>query len=221
MSAFFMHDLKNLASKLSLLTQNLPQHLDNPEFRADALKTVSQSVAKMNKMSSGLSLLSQKIDLTLRECSINELIKTVVEELKEYGTTPVNLNLDQNIPLLLIDQEQMYKVLENLLMNAYDATGINGQISVATSFHDDWVEISVSDTGCGISREFMEKTLFRPFQTTKKQGMGIGLYHCKTIVDAHRGVLNVESREGEGTAFKIMLPPSNKHQVTVNNEVWF
>ena len=208
MSAFFMHDLKNLASKLSLVTQNLPLHMDNPEFRADALKTVSQSVTKMNKMSSGLSLLSQKIDLTLRESNINELIKTVIQDLKEYVTTPVNLNLDQKIPLLLIDQEQMHKVLENLLMNAYDATGINGQISVATSLRDNWIEIFVSDTGCGISKEFMEKNLFRPFQTTKKQGMGIGLYHCKTIVDAHHGVLNVESREGEGTVFKIILPPS-------------
>jgi signal transduction histidine kinase len=110
------------------------------------------------------------------------------------------------MPLLPIDQEQMHKVLENLLMNAYDATGNDGQISVATSFQDNWVEISVSDTGCGISKEFIEKNLFRPFQTTKKQGMGIGLYHCKTIIDAHGGKLNVESEEGKGTVFKILLP---------------
>ena len=206
MSAFFMHDLKNLASKLSLVTQNLPLHMDNPEFRADALKTISQSVSKINKMSSRLSLLSQKIDLSFRETNINDLITTAISDLKEYVKAPVSHNFDQNMPLLPIDQEQMHKVLENLLMNAYDATGNDGQISVATSFQNNWVEISVSDTGCGISKEFMEKNLFRPFQTTKKQGMGIGLYHCKTIVDAHGGKLNVESEEGKGTVFKILLP---------------
>ena len=100
----------------------------------------------------------------------------------------------------------MHKVFENLLMNAYDAIGKDGQISVATSFQNSWVEISVSDSGCGMSKEFMEKNLFHPFQTTKKQGMGIGLYHCKTIIDAHGGNLNVESEEGKGTVFKILLP---------------
>jgi putative PEP-CTERM system histidine kinase len=206
MSAFFMHDLKNLASKLYLVTQNLPLHMDNPEFRTDALKTISQSVSKINKMSSRLSLLSQKIDLSFRETNINDLIAAAISDLKEYLKAPVSQNLDRNMPLLPIDQEQIHKVLENLLMNAYDATGNDGQISVATSFQDNWVEISVSDTGCGISKEFMEKNLFRPFQTTKKQGMGIGLYHCKTIIDAHGGKLNVESEESKGTVFKILLP---------------
>jgi putative PEP-CTERM system histidine kinase len=206
MSAFFMHDLKNLASKLSLVTQNLPLHMDNPEFRTDALKTISQSVSKINKMSSRLSLLSQKIDLSFRETNINDLITAAIYDAKEYVKVQVRQNFDHNMPLIPIDQEQMHKVLENLLMNAYDAMGKDGQISVATSFQDNWVEISVSDTGCGISKEFMEKNLFRPFQTTKKQGMGIGLYHCKTIVDAHGGKLNVESEEGKGTIFKILLP---------------
>ena len=206
MSAFFMHDLKNLASKLSLVTQNLPLHMDNPEFRTDALKTISQSVSKINKMSSRLSLLSQKIDLSFRDTNINDLITAAIYDAKEYVKAQVRQNFDQNMPLLPIDQEQMHKVLENLLMNAYDATGNDGQISVATSSQDNWVEISVSDTGCGISKEFMERNLFRPFQTTKKQGMGIGLYHCKTIIDAHGGKLNVESEEGKGSVFKILLP---------------
>jgi putative PEP-CTERM system histidine kinase len=210
MSAFFMHDLKNLASKLSLVTQNLPLHMDDPKFRTDALKTISQSVSKINKMSSRLSLLSQKIDLSFRETNINDLITVAIYDVKEYVKAPVRQNFDQNIPLLPVDQEQMHKVLENLLINAYDATGNDGQISVATSFQDNWVEISISDTGCGMSKEFMEKNLFRPFQTTKKQGMGIGLYHCKTIIDAHGGKLNVESEEGKGTVFKILLPLGRK-----------
>ena len=206
MSAFFMHDLKNLASKLSLVTQNLPKYMDNPDFQADALKTMKQSVDKINKMSSRLSLLSQKIDLSFRETGINDLIAAAIHDLKEYVKIPVHQSYHENLPLLMIDQEQMHKVFENLFMNAYDATGNDGRISVTTALQDNWEEVFISDSGCGMSKEFMENNLFRPFQTTKKQGMGIGLYHCKTIIDAHGGKLSAESEEGKGTTFRILLP---------------
>jgi putative PEP-CTERM system histidine kinase len=205
MSAFFMHDLKNLASKLSLVTQNLPLHIDNPEFRNDTLRTISQSVSKINNMSSRLSLLSQKLDLTFQQTDFNALIATTVADLKEYINVSLLQNLD-TVPSIFIDQEQIHKVLENLLMNAYDAVGQNGQITVATKNQGNWVEVSVSDNGCGIAKEFIEKNLYRPFQTTKKLGMGIGLYHCKTIVEAHGGKINVESEEGKGTTFSVLLP---------------
>lgn len=210
MSAFFMHDLKNLASKLSLVTQNMPRHMDNPDFQADALKTMQQSVDKINKMGSRLSLLSQKIDLSFSETRINDLIAASIQDLKEYIKVPVHQSYHPNLPPLMIDHEQMNKVFENLFMNAYDATGSEGRISVTTAMQDNGVEISISDNGCGMSREFMEKNLFRPFQTTKKQGMGIGLYHCKTIIDAHGGKLNAESEEGKGTTFRIVLPLGRK-----------
>jgi len=206
MSAFFMHDLKNLASKLSLVTQNLPLHIDNPEFRTDALKTISQSVVKINTMSSRLALLNRKVELILKATDINALLKIAVADARKFVKTSITQNFDPNLPELPIDQEQLYKVLENLLMNAYDAAGPDGQIAVSSQIKNNWAVISVSDNGCGMSREFMEKRLFRPFQTTKKQGMGIGLYHCKTIVDAHGGKLNVESEEGKGTTFEILLP---------------
>ena len=228
MSAFFMHDLKNLASKLSLVTQNLPVYMDNPEFRADALRTISQSVAKINTMSSRLSLLSQKLELAFSRTDLNELVAVTVSDVKGYVQAPISLD-PGTVPPLSIDREQIHKVLENLLMNASDALGPDGQgrqngtgagqlplnasgipgeggqITVATRCRDKWAEISVRDNGCGMSREFIEKSLFRPFQTTKKQGMGIGLYHCKTIVEAHGGRIEVESEEGKGTTFRILL----------------
>lgn len=205
MSAFFMHDLKNLASKLSLVTQNLPVHIDNPEFRNDALKTISQSVTKINTMSSRLSLLSQKLDLNLIMTDLNDLVATTVTDLKEYVRAPIFKNLD-TLPLLHIDRDQIHKVLENLLMNAYDALGDNGQITVVTRIQEKWAIISIIDNGCGMSKEFVEKSLFRPFQTTKKQGMGIGLYHCKTIIEGHGGRIELESEEGKGTKFQVLLP---------------
>ena len=81
----------------------------------------------------------------------------------------------------------------------------DGWVGIATRATTTHVEISIRDNGCGISREFIEKSLFRPFQTTKKQGMGIGLYHCKTIVEAHGGRIEVESEEGRGTTFRVLL----------------
>ena len=205
MSAFFMHDLKNLASKLSLVTQNLPVHFENPEFRDDALRTISQSVAKINTMCTRLSLLSQKLELHPKECDLNEFVSETLSGLDGYLKVAVARELNPLAPLS-IDSEQMQKVLVNLLMNAHDAIGDGGEIKVTTGYHDGWAEITVSDNGCGMSKEFVDKHLFKPFQTTKKTGMGIGLFHCKTIVEAHGGRIEVESEEGKGTTFRILLP---------------
>jgi putative PEP-CTERM system histidine kinase len=206
MSAFFMHDLKNLASKLSLVTQNLPVHLDNPEFRSDALKTISQSVAKINTMSGRLSLLSQKLELNPQAADLNELVKSTLADMHSYIKGTVSLDLNA-LPPASIDREQIHKVIENFVMNANDALdGPGGTIVITTRENEPFIELSFSDNGCGMSKEFVEKHLFRPFQTTKKQGMGIGLFHCKTIVEAHGGRIEVDSVEGKGTIFRILLP---------------
>ncbi|HUJ89018.1 MAG TPA: XrtA/PEP-CTERM system histidine kinase PrsK, partial [Syntrophorhabdales bacterium] len=205
MSAFFMHDLKNLASKLSLVTQNLPMHFDNPEFRDDALRAVSQSVSKINGMCTRLSLLSQKLELRPKESDLNQFVEQALSELDTYLKVPVVREL-QPISPLAIDPEQMQKVIVNLVMNAQDAVADDGQIKVYTDYRDGWAELSVKDNGSGMSEEFVKKRLFRPFNTTKKQGMGIGLFHCKTIVEAHGGRIEVESEEGKGTTFRVLLP---------------
>ena len=98
----------------------------------------------------------------------------------------------------MADPEQLQKVLTNLILNAADAVGEKGEICISTASRDGWVELGVSDTGCGISKEFINECLFRPFKTTKPQGTGIGLFQSKMIVEAHNGVIEVESREGRG-----------------------
>ena len=208
MSAFFVHDLKNLASKLSLTMQNLPTHFDNPEFRGDALRAISDSVAKINTMSSGLSLLRQKIVLQLAETDLNGLVTTTINMLNGFKAS-ITQDL-KPLPKLLIDSEQIQKVLTNLILNANEAVGNEGEIRVATEQKDNWILLSVSDNGCGMSKEFIEKSLFHPFKTTKKQGMGIGLFHSKMIVEAHHGRIEVESEEGRGTTFKVFLPLAGK-----------
>jgi putative PEP-CTERM system histidine kinase len=205
MSAYIMHDLKNLASTLSMTLQNLPIHHDNPEFRRDALRMMQQGVTKVNNLCSHLSMLSEKIELNPIETDLNELVDTSFSCLN--GTGGLSFAKDfQLLPRLLIDPEQIQKVLTNLILNAKEAISMDGEIRVSTSPRDGWAMVSVSDNGCGMSKEFIEQSLFRPFKTTKKQGMGIGLFQSKMIVEAHNGRIEVESEEGRGTTFRVFLP---------------
>lgn len=205
MSAFVVHDLKNLASNLSLTMQNLPVHFDNPDFRRDALRTISESLTKINGMCGHLSSLSQKLELQRARIDLNELVKNTLISLNGCPKASIVQDL-QPIPMVLVDPKEIQKVLVNLLLNANEAIREGGEIRVTTMQQDGSVVFSVADTGCGMSQEFIEKSLFRPFQTTKKKGMGIGLYHSKTIVEAHGGRIDVESEEGKGTIFRVLLP---------------
>jgi putative PEP-CTERM system histidine kinase len=204
MSTFFVHDLKNLASKLSLTVQNLPVHFDNPEFRKDALRAISESINKMNVMCRDLSLLREKIVVQPEEVDLNRIVTETLQTMNGWkGTITKDC---RSLSKCLIDPELIQKVLTNLVLNANDAVGNGGEIRVATGQEGSWVILSVSDNGCGMSGEFMKRSLFRPFKTTKKQGMGIGLFHSKMIIEAHGGRIEVESEEGKGTTFRVFLP---------------
>ncbi|NPV03156.1 MAG: PEP-CTERM system histidine kinase PrsK [Syntrophaceae bacterium] len=205
MSAFFVHDLKNLGSKLSLVMQNLPVHFENPEFRRDAIRSVTQSVEKINSLCSRLSLLSERSRIIPRASNLDQIVTDSIKSLDGMFQVPVHCALG-NVTDLQIDGEQIQKVVGNLLLNANEAVAAGGEITVSTSMSDGWAQLTVRDTGCGMSREFIETRLFKPFQTTKPKGMGIGLFHCKTIVEAHGGRIEVESEEGKGSTFRVFLP---------------
>ena len=204
-AAFFVHDLKNLASKLSMMFENLPEHFDNPEFRDDALRMTSRSVEQVNAICNRLSLLREKLDIHPVETDINTVVKTVMSGF-EGLTAECLVEKLHPVPKVSADPEQMEKVLINLVLNAGDAVGENGEILVTTGTRDGCVELSVQDNGCGMSKAFMDQSLFRPFRTTKTKGTGIGLFQSKMIVEAHNGHMEVESREGEGSTFRVLLP---------------
>ncbi|MCK5913512.1 MAG: GHKL domain-containing protein, partial [Desulfuromusa sp.] len=110
-----------------------------------------------------------------------------------------------------VDEEEIYKVVLNLLVNAVEATGDGQSVQISYGRRDDLAFVKVSDLGCGITADFVENKLFKPFETTKKHGFGIGLYQCRQIVEAHGGKIEVESRAGERTTFTVLLPlVSNK-----------
>ena len=202
LTTFFVHDLKNLASRLSLAMQNLPAHFDKPEFRKDLLETMAKSVDKIDTMTSRLSSISKGLELHPTDCDLNGLVEETLQNLN--GT--MKLELTDELPTIELDREQIQKVLTNLILNAQDAAGEGGHIRVTTSRENGWVLVAVEDDGCGMSEEFMASSLFKPFQTTKKQGLGIGLFHSKKIVEAHGGRIEVESEQGEGSTFRVLLP---------------
>jgi putative PEP-CTERM system histidine kinase len=205
LSAFFVHDLKNLASKLSLTLQNLPAHYEDPEFRTDLLATIELSVTKINEMCRRLSPLSRTLEIHRAPGDLSAVVDATLAGLNGSLKAAVVPQLSATPPVAM-DPEQMQKVVLNLVLNANDAVREGGTIRVATGQADRWVYVAVSDDGCGMSRDFMARSLFKPFRTTKGQGLGIGLFHSKTIVEAHRGRIEVESEEGKGTTFRVLLP---------------
>jgi putative PEP-CTERM system histidine kinase len=212
LSAFFVHDLKNLAAKLSLMVQNLPAHYDNPAFRDDMLRVISISVTKMNAMCSRLSLMTKKIELRFVDVDLNTLVATTLAEIKNSLKASLLQEL-RPVPHFLSDPEQLQKVLLNLILNANEAVDEQGEICVQTDWREGWAVLSVHDNGCGMSRLFIERSLFQPFQTTKSQGLGIGLFHSKMIVEAHRGRIEVESEEKQGSTFRVLLPAAVQNGV--------
>jgi putative PEP-CTERM system histidine kinase len=204
-SAFFVHDLKNIASRLSLTMQNLPAYFENPAFREDALKLIGESVSKIDATCSRLSSLKQKIELKPEPADLNEIVAQILDDFQRCNPTVLERDL-QKVPVAQIDKEQFQKVLTNLLLNAREATNGNGIIRVSTSVSDRHISCKVSDNGCGMSRQFLEQSLFRPFRSTKKKGMGIGLFQSNMIVQAHKGRIEVESEKGTGTTFRVVLP---------------
>ncbi|HSW39790.1 MAG TPA: XrtA/PEP-CTERM system histidine kinase PrsK [Acidobacteriota bacterium] len=204
-SAFFVHDLKNLASRLSLTMQNLPVYFDNPAFRDDALKLIGESLGKIDDLCERLSSVKQKIELKPVKEDLNELLTSLLDDFERGMAIQVDRKFSP-LPPVFLDREQMQKVVTNLIMNAREAVGDNGKIRVETSVIDRHLVMAVEDNGPGMPREYIQRSLFRPFKSTKKRGMGIGLFHSKMIVEAHGGKIEVESVPGKGTTFRVLLP---------------
>ncbi len=204
-SSFFVHDLKNAASTLNLMLQNFPVHYHDPQFRADALRGIGETTSRINQIIERLSAVRNKLELRPEEIDLNALVSQELQAVN--GSSGIEINKELGVlPHVSADVEQMRSVITNLLLNARDAVGEIGRIEVKTAESDGWVILSVRDNGCGMAPEFVRDFLFRPFQTTKKKGLGIGMFQTKMIVEAHRGHLRVQSELGKGTDFQVALP---------------
>ncbi|MBD3304952.1 PEP-CTERM system histidine kinase PrsK [candidate division KSB3 bacterium] len=206
-TTFILHDLKNAVQSLSFVVQNAPDYFDDPEFRQDAITTIADTVTRMNTMITKLSSVPETLDLYLTDTHLESLIADTLKTSKVSKLDHIHITTDLPDPSLALplDYQHMQSVFINLLSNAAESITDSGEITLRALQLDHTIEISISDTGCGIPPDQL-KTLFTPFQSTKKKGLGIGLYQCKTIVEAHGGKISVESEEGRGTIFRLEFP---------------
>ena len=205
MSAFFVHDLKNAAASLNLMLKNLPVHFEDPVFREDALRGVGNTARRIDDMIARLSALRQRTDSVRVDTDLNQLVSEALDTVNEMPNVELTREF-QPLPRILADREQIQSVVTNLVLNARDALGPGGRIQVRTEHREGCAVLSVKDNGCGMSQAFVNESLFRPFQSTKKKGLGIGLFQSRAIVQAHGGGMHVETEVGRGTTFLASFP---------------
>jgi putative PEP-CTERM system histidine kinase len=209
-SAFCLHDLKNLAAKLSLVVQNAEVQGNNQAFRESAMRTVSATVAKMMELIAKLSLRSAHPG-NLELVNVEEAIADVVGSFNGELKIKVQRSAEQ-ISSIRFVPEQLEQVLLNVMLNAQQGLAQIEQpqsekpdVSIFTEQRNSAVVITVRDRGPGISPEKLP-SLFRPFKSTKAGGFGLGLYQCKRIVEEHGGNIEISSESGKGTEVRITLP---------------
>jgi putative PEP-CTERM system histidine kinase len=203
-STFVIHDLKNLTTGLSLCMDNAEEYIGNPEFQKDAITTIRNTLFKMNDLMQRLKSIPEKTALDVKVNNIDRLSREVVAEFAKLRPKRV---VYKGAPVYsCVDAEEIKKVIVNLVQNALDASFEKGTVLVETRKDNNLVCIQVSDTGGGMTEDFMKNYLFKPFRTTKNAGLGIGLYQCRQIVEAHNGRIEVQSEPGKGSVFITSLP---------------
>ncbi len=201
--AFILHDIKNLVSQLSLVTRNAERHADNPEFRADMIATLQSSVRKMNDLLVRLSPGAARDADPPRVVALAPLLRVLADG--KARAHPVRVACDPGLECIA-GPAGLEQAIAHLLQNAIDASqpGIPIHLNARESGGD--VVIEIIDRGAGMSGEFVRARLFQPFVSTKETGFGIGAYEARALVHAMGGRLEVESTEGEGTCFTLLLP---------------
>jgi putative PEP-CTERM system histidine kinase len=212
LSAFVIHDLKNLIAQLSLVAKNAARHKHNPEFIDDAVSTIDNAVSKMNRLMAQL----QSADVTgeNRHIDLASELREVVSA-KAKGRPAPTLRIEAGEMMVSAEPERFSAVLGHVIQNAQDATPADGRVDVVLRAAGDQVIVEVRDTGCGMDAEFIKTRLFRPFDSTKGlTGMGIGAYECREVISALGGQVAVESAPGRGTVFRILLPRLQQTSMT-------
>ncbi|MBN1306639.1 MAG: hypothetical protein JXA18_01890 [Chitinispirillaceae bacterium] len=225
MASFIVHDIKNQVATLSLVTKNARENISNPDFHSVLLRSLENCSGNLTMLIEKLKSPPRKEQLAETEIDCNEIVTALLEQTR--STLPAGIAVKAapgQLPPVRADSTALSYVLKNLLINAIEALGSNGVITCSTGTlsamaQDDTCRfglttvdrenhkafITVQDNGPGMSRSFIEQRLFKPFNTTKDKGIGIGLYQCKTLIETMGGRLLCWSEEGKGCRFCIVL----------------
>ena len=208
MSAFVVHDLKNVLAQIGLILSNAEQHKDNPEFIEDTFETLHHTKARMDKM---LRQLTEKNTLHNGTDSLVTLSESVIQVVEQkcasYLPTP-SVIVNSETPVVL-DNDKFSNVMYHLISNAQQATHDDGKVEIVIDLSADerHMLINIVDSGCGMSEDFIRTRLYKPFDTTKgNAGMGIGAFDAKAYLEKIGGQLLVQSTLQLGTTFTLRIP---------------
>ena len=203
MSAFVVHDLKNIVTQLSLMLKNAERLHDNREFQQDMLLTVESSLEKMRRM-----MLQLREGATPPGGSRGVELAPLVKRLQALATGQERVLEVERLELLATrgHDERLERVLGHLVQNAFDATPPTGRVWLAVERYSGQVQVTVGDNGAGMSEEFVQTRLFRPFSTTKQSGMGIGTYESFQYIRELGGSVSVKSAPDQGTVVTVLMP---------------
>ena len=213
--AFVMHDIKNLVSQLSILARNAEKHGTNPDFQADMVATLQSSVGKMNELLARLSQHNKARHAPPVAIDIGEaVIKAVHAKRLIY---PVDADLSPGM-FAVADTARVETIVNHLVQNAIEATPDGAPVKITCRPQGNDIAIYITDSGVGMSETFMSTQLFKPFESTKEGGFGIGAYEARALAASMGGQLRVDSREGKGSTFTLLLPAAQEDHGTQNLE---
>jgi putative PEP-CTERM system histidine kinase len=216
LSAYMMHDLKNLIAQQSLVVKNAAKHKDNPAFVEDAIQTISNSVARMQHL---LQKLQHNSTEEIRILLVSEVLMDAVKRCQKAMPAPT-LRIDDAELRVKADRDSLTMVFIHMIQNAQDATLASGYVDLFITRENGYALVLIEDNGKGMDEDFVQNRLFRPFDTTKTgKGMGIGMYQARDYITTLGGDIEVESVPDEGTTFCIRLPlaQDSAHQDTPAN----
>lgn len=209
--AFVIHDIKNMASQLSLLQRNADKHGDNPEFQKDMKLTVSNTVDKMNELLSRINIVKEPSRVvTLNGNDVYDIAKSSVDKMTKAGHR-VLLDAREEPHFAHSHKDDLETVFMHVIQNAIDASDDENDVLVKLSEQQNYVVINIDDKGEGMSRDFIRDELFRPFRSLKKGGYGIGAYESRQLIHNMGGRFEVKSKPGVGTSISIYLKKEENH----------
>src|SRR5512138_626207 len=220
LAAGLAHEIKNPLGGIRGAAQLLEMELAEDDELRECTKVVLKEVQRVNRIVEELLDLASPRSLNLVGVNLHKILAHIVflqQQATEGKSITFQRQLDPSIPPILADEGRLTQLFLNLIKNAVEAVGDNGVIVITSRVVAEYsmtqrgerrsrmVAVEIGDDGCGMTREEMEN-LFTPFYTTKEKGTGLGLAICQKIVAEHRGMIRVDSEEGRGTTFTILLP---------------
>jgi signal transduction histidine kinase len=203
-ASYIIHDLKNPLSGIYLLSDGLHRRIPPDSSLKKYATEILLASQKLHDFVERTLDISRWNRVVLQPLNIGDVIEKALQEI-DGKEIPIKKELDPKIPQINADFQMLHMVIKNLITNATDAVNGKGHIWVKSSWVDSKVLIEIKDDGCGISNENI-KTIFRPFFSMKRQGHGLGLAMVRKAVILHKGKIYVESKQGEGSTFSIVLP---------------